>query len=90
MHVIASKTLTSGATALVTSSATPGGGRRYGQFCLIRVVTLPTGLGPADYKSVRDAARVHYEGEADARCKGPRSRYSVVLAAANAEFDAMQ
>jgi len=45
VHIIASKTLTSGCTALVASSATPGGGRRYGQFCLIRVVTLPKGMG---------------------------------------------
>lgn len=89
MKIHQSKLDSIGRTIAITESAASGG-RKYGNFRCLRVVVLPAGMEPAQYRTVAHrGVFVLFAVEADGRCRGERSGYHRAMSSAVAAFAAV-
>ncbi len=87
MKIHHSKIDTTGRTIVISESAAPFGGRKYGHFQVLRVVMLPISMKAQDYRTVaQKGVSVLFEAEADGRSRGARSGFNRAMAAAEAVF----
>jgi hypothetical protein len=78
-----------GRTVAITESAAASGGSKYGNFRSLRVVVLPFGMEPAQYRTVAHrGVSVLFAVEADGRSRGERSGYHRAMSAVIAAFAA--
>ncbi|RUT67510.1 hypothetical protein D0817_26065, partial [Flavobacterium cupreum] len=83
MKIHQSKLDSIGRTVAITESAATSGGRKYGNFLSLRVVVLPFGMEPAQYRTVAHrGVSVLFAVEADGRSRGERSGYHRAMSAA--------